>query len=80
MDPYKYYQYHHSQWNSVRSLDNLQMVALCATIANDKSKEQTRLHGSDNRKRGSQSSGEERLKRGANGQICQFDAYDTDWY
>ena len=80
MDPYKYYQYRRSQRNGVRSLDILKMVAMCATIAKDESKEQARLHCSDKRKRGSRSSGEERLMRDADGQIRPFNAYDTDWY
>ena len=80
MDPYKYYQYRRSQRSGVRSVDYLKMVAMCATIAKDESKEQARLNGFAKRKRGSPSPCEERLRRDADGHIRQFNAYDTDWY
>ena len=56
------------------------MVAMCATIAKDESKEHTRLGSLTKRKRESCLPGEERLRRDADGHICQFDAYDTYWY
>ena len=80
MDPYKYYQYRRSQRSGVRSVDYLKMVAMCATIAKDESKEQARLDGFAKRKRASPWPCEERLRRDADGHIRQFNAYDTDWY
>ena len=56
------------------------MVAICATIAKDESKEQARLHDLAKRKRWSRSSSEERLRRDAGVQIRPFNAYDTGWY
>ena len=56
------------------------MVAMCVLIAKNEAKEQARLDGSTKRKIGSSSSGEERLRRDANVNICQIDACYTDWY
>ena len=56
------------------------MVTICVIITKDKSNEQARLDGSTKKKKGSYLSGEERLKKDADGNIFQLDVYDTDWY